>query len=198
MVFLIPIGSRIACVRKRRFDATRHEHEVTADDLGGSIMGAKIRAEGARKRAAEAIREADRAEAEAWSVQMEGYGGPAQRPAQCINGGLGWLEVECKRCKTRASLPLDAIRRPRSMPIWKLDAALDASWIGARKRTKRKQAQAGSCKWNPRLVSPLRTSKLPTWRRNDFALLVGRSQLGTRPCSTYSSHRRITILSSEN
>ena len=79
MVFLIPIGSRIACVRKRRFDATRHEHEVTADDLGGSIMGAKIRAEGARKRAAEAIREADRAEAEAWSVQMEGYGGPAQR-----------------------------------------------------------------------------------------------------------------------
>ena len=32
---------------------------------GGPIMGAKIRAEGARKRAAEAVREADRAEAEA-------------------------------------------------------------------------------------------------------------------------------------
>src|SRR5260370_21690847 len=52
---------------------------------GGRIIGAKIRAEGARKRAAEAIREADRAEAE------EAYGGPAhpapntrQRP----NGGL--------------------------------------------------------------------------------------------------------------
>jgi hypothetical protein len=28
----------------------------------------------------------------------------------CLNGGLGWLEVECNRCKTRASLPLDAIR----------------------------------------------------------------------------------------
>src|SRR5258705_7701767 len=26
--------------------------------------------------------------------------------AQCLNGGLGWLEVECNRCKTRASLPL--------------------------------------------------------------------------------------------
>jgi hypothetical protein len=26
---------------------------------------------------------------------------------------LGWLEVECNRCKTRASLPLDAIWRPR-------------------------------------------------------------------------------------
>jgi hypothetical protein len=50
------------------------------------------------------------AEAEAWSVQMEGYGGPAQPSptiGQCINGGLGWLEVECHRCKTRASLPLD-------------------------------------------------------------------------------------------
>src|SRR3954464_8124768 len=94
---------------------------------GGSIMGAKIRAEGARKRATEAIREADRAEAEAWSVQMEGYGGPAQPSpnlGQCINAGLGWLEVECKRCKTRVSLPLDAIRRPRNTPIWKLEAAL--------------------------------------------------------------------------
>jgi hypothetical protein len=32
--------------------------------------------------------------------------------------------VECNRCKTRASLPLDAIRRPRDTPIWKLEAAL--------------------------------------------------------------------------
>jgi hypothetical protein len=48
-----------------------------------------------------------------------------RRPiAQCLNGGLGWLEVECNRCKTRASLPLDAIRRPRDTPIWKLEAAL--------------------------------------------------------------------------
>jgi hypothetical protein len=29
-----------------------------------------------------------------------------------------------RRCKTRASLPLDAIRRPRDTPIWKLEAAL--------------------------------------------------------------------------
>jgi hypothetical protein len=57
---------------------------------------------------------------------MEGYGGPAQPSptiAQSINGGLGWLEVECNRC-TRASLPLDAIRRPGDTPIWKLEAAL--------------------------------------------------------------------------
>jgi hypothetical protein len=57
----------------------------------------------------------------------EGYGGPAQPSptiGQCLNGGLCWLEVECNRCKTRASLPLDAIRRPRDTPIWKLEASL--------------------------------------------------------------------------
>jgi hypothetical protein len=49
--------------------------------------------------------------------------GPRNRPrrlANASNGGLGWLEVECNRCKTRASLPLNAIRRPRDTPIWKL------------------------------------------------------------------------------
>src|ERR1700674_2783371 len=95
--------------------------------FGGPIMGAKIRATHAREAANKALREADRAEAEAWSIRMEGYGGPAQPSptiAQCLHGGLGWLEVECNRCKTRASLPLDAIRRPRDTPIWKLEAAL--------------------------------------------------------------------------
>ena len=90
-------------------------------------MGAKIRAKNAREAAIKALREADRAEAEAWSVRLEGYGGPAQPSptiGQCLNGGLGWLEVECNRCKTRASLPLDAIRRPKDTPLWKLEASL--------------------------------------------------------------------------
>src|SRR5277367_3207593 len=94
---------------------------------GGRIMGADIRAQGAREAAKQAIRDADRAEAEAWSIRMEGYGGPAQPSptiGQCLNGGLGWLEVECNRCKTRASLPLDAIRRPRDTPLWKLEGSL--------------------------------------------------------------------------
>src|SRR6187431_189461 len=94
---------------------------------GGHIMGADIHAKAARETAQKAIREADRAEAYAWSIRMEGYGGPAQPSptiAQCLNGGMGWLEVECNRCKTRASLPLDAIRRPRDTPIWKLEASL--------------------------------------------------------------------------
>jgi hypothetical protein len=94
---------------------------------GGRIMGADIRAQGAREAAKQTIRDADRAEVEAWSIRMEGYGGPAQPSptiGQCLNGGLGWLEVECNRCKTRASLPLDAIRRPRNTPPWKLEASL--------------------------------------------------------------------------
>jgi hypothetical protein len=60
-------------------------------------MGARIRAQGAREAARKAAREADRAEAEAWSIQMEGYGGPAQPSStigQCISGGYGWLEVK--------------------------------------------------------------------------------------------------------
>lgn len=94
---------------------------------GGRIIGARIRAQSAREAARKATREADRAEAEAWSIQMEGHGGPAQPSptiGQCLNGGVGWLEVECNRCKTRASLPLDAVRRPQDTPIWKLEAAL--------------------------------------------------------------------------
>lgn len=94
---------------------------------GGRIKGANIRARGARETALNALREADRAEAEAWSIRMEGYGGPAQPSptiGQCVNGGLVWLEVECNRCKTRASLPLDAIHRPRDTPLWKLEASL--------------------------------------------------------------------------
>jgi len=45
---------------------------------GGQIMGADIRARQAREDAQKAAREADRAEAHAWSLRMEGYGGPAQ------------------------------------------------------------------------------------------------------------------------
>ena len=39
---------------------------------GGQIMGAQIRARGAREAAQKAIREADRAEAEAWSIRIGG------------------------------------------------------------------------------------------------------------------------------
>jgi hypothetical protein len=94
---------------------------------GGRVRAAKMNADRARKLAIEAAREADRAEAHAWSLRMEGFGGPAQPSptiAQCFNGGYGWLEVKCRRCETRASIPLDAVRRSPNTPIWKLEAAL--------------------------------------------------------------------------
>ena len=58
--------------------------------FGGRIMGAKISAEHARVLAKKAQRDADRADAELWSIRMEAYGGPAQPSptiAQCLNGG---------------------------------------------------------------------------------------------------------------
>jgi len=95
--------------------------------FGDRVRGARIGAQHAREQAREAIRAADAAECLLWSEQMEGFGGPAQPSptiAQCLNGGYGWLEVMCRRCETRASLPLDATRRPRDTPVWKLEAAL--------------------------------------------------------------------------
>ena len=103
---------------------------------GGRIMGAKIRAKAAREEAAKAIRAADRAEAEAWSIRMEGYGGPAQPAptiAQCLNGGIGWLEVKCRRCETRASIPLEHVRRSCDTPIWKPAASLRCRSCGTRR-----------------------------------------------------------------
>lgn len=94
---------------------------------GGRVSAAKINAEHARKRATEAVREADRAEAHAWSLRMEGLGGPAQPSptiAQCLNGGYSWLEVKCHRCETKACIPLGEIKRPRNTPIWMLEASL--------------------------------------------------------------------------
>jgi hypothetical protein len=41
---------------------------------GGRIMGAKTRAETVRQEARKAARAADRAEAEAWSLRLDGYG----------------------------------------------------------------------------------------------------------------------------
>jgi len=50
--------------RKAGWNA-RHEHEKPRGNLGGRILGAEIRAVGAREAAQKANREADRAEADA-------------------------------------------------------------------------------------------------------------------------------------
>ena len=95
--------------------------------FGGQVRAAKMNAEHARKRLWRPPARLTGPRPSAWSLRMEGFGGPAQPSptiGQCLNGGYGWLEVKCRRCETRASIPLDAVRRPRSTPIWKLEAAL--------------------------------------------------------------------------
>jgi hypothetical protein len=76
---------------------------------GGSIMGAKIRAEGARKRAMEAIREADRAEAEApRRSRWKAMAGPRSPHRPSVNAsmagsaGFQWrkLGVVCRGADT--------------------------------------------------------------------------------------------------
>ena len=93
---------------------------------GGQIMGAKMRAETARQEARKAARAADRAEAEAWSVGMEGYGGPAQPSptiGQCLNGGYGWLAHEWQplageHSRYRFTDPDAALCLPRDDRLW--------------------------------------------------------------------------------
>jgi len=89
-----------------------------------AIAGAKIRAQHARERDKEVIREADRAEAEAWSIRMEGYGGPAQPSppiGDALNAGFRYLEVKCAGCSTHSTVDLTTLRRPRETPVWQLE-----------------------------------------------------------------------------
>jgi hypothetical protein len=71
-------SSGIVSARKARFNAGMASTKSRQFIWGGRVKLAKMQAEHARKRAVEAAREAGRAEAEAWSIRMEGYGGPAQ------------------------------------------------------------------------------------------------------------------------
>jgi len=89
---------------------------------GGRIIGAKIRAADAREAAEMAIREADRAAAELWSIQMEAYGYlPANQ--RCSIGGTieGESTSSSRSLLKRASMlagssdwSLDMISRRRS------------------------------------------------------------------------------------
>jgi hypothetical protein len=43
------------------------------------------------------------------------------------------MEVKCHRCETSASIPLDAIRRPRDTPIRKLEGSFRCRSRGTRR-----------------------------------------------------------------
>jgi hypothetical protein len=94
---------------------------------GGQIMGAKIRARGAREAAQKAAREADRAEAYPWSVQMQGYSGPAQPSptiGQCPQRRPGFgSRSSAIGAKTRGE-PAARRHPPAARYTWKPEAAL--------------------------------------------------------------------------
>jgi hypothetical protein len=92
--------------------------------FGSRIRGAKIRAGGSRESHPRCRPRRSGSMVDPDGRLMVGQRNRLRRSGNDLNGGHGWLEVECHRCKTRASLPLDAIRRPRNTPIWKLEAAL--------------------------------------------------------------------------
>jgi hypothetical protein len=88
----------------------------------GAYSGATIRKQTAEEKLAKAQREADVVAAEEWSIRMQFHGGPAQ-PSPTISD-YEWLQVECRRCRHEAQVPLREVRRKRDTPIWKLEAAL--------------------------------------------------------------------------
>jgi hypothetical protein len=61
---------------------------------GGRVSVAKI-AVHASKRAVDAVREADRAEAHAWSLHVEGFGGPAQLSNVSKGKGSNPISRDC-------------------------------------------------------------------------------------------------------
>jgi hypothetical protein len=77
--------------------------------FGDRVRGGRIHAAHAREEAKQGAREVDAAECRLSSEQKKGFGGHAQ-PSPTI---LKVVNVTCHRCETRASVPLDAIRRPR-------------------------------------------------------------------------------------
>jgi hypothetical protein len=97
--------------------------------FGGRISAAKMRADSAKKEAAEKLREAAAETCQAWNYRMIGFGGPAQPSptiAEAIKGGFYYLEVKSAgAAPTRSSITaVNEVRRRPDTPIWKLESSL--------------------------------------------------------------------------
>jgi hypothetical protein len=69
------------------------------------------------------MREADRADVQAWSIRMEGTAGQRSHPRDRAMPQW-WLWLVADQMPSEASIPLEHIRRLRDPLIWKLAAAL--------------------------------------------------------------------------
>jgi hypothetical protein len=73
------------------------------------------------------IREADSLACQSWNERMWSDGGPidpSPSVEQAINGGFGWLEIECSRCRTKRDVDLAALRRVGSTRVHDLASRL--------------------------------------------------------------------------
>lgn len=77
--------------------------------------------------ARQAQKRADQLSCEAWNTRLAQLGGPL-RPSPSIraavNGGYGWLRVECNACQQKAWIDLTKVPRPPETPIWALEPSL--------------------------------------------------------------------------
>jgi hypothetical protein len=64
--------------------STKSRHVI----WGGKIMGVEMREQGAREAAQKPIRDADRAEAEAWSLRMKATAGAPNRARPLDNASM--------------------------------------------------------------------------------------------------------------
>jgi hypothetical protein len=140
--------------------------------FGGRIMAAEMKADSAKKEAAEKLREAAAETCHAWNYRMIGLGGPAQPSptiADAIAGRFCYLEVKCSRCSTHSIVDLTAVnkvrRRPET-PIWRLEASLrcrhyargDTSAAGLRRNAHNRRIPKAS----PEAVNERRQVDSPT------------------------------------
>jgi phage FluMu protein Com len=106
------------------------DRKALAKELTKARAMTKILAErGAEKRSAgkALIREADSLACQSWNERMWADGGPIDPSPtidQAINGGYGWLEIKCPRCKTPRSVDLAALRHVATTVIADLASRL--------------------------------------------------------------------------
>jgi phage FluMu protein Com len=84
----------------------------------------------ARSKGEALIRTADTLLCESWNERMWANGQPIDpSPAidQAINGGYGWLEIECSRCKSRRTVDLSALPHPPTTFVHDLAGRLRCS-----------------------------------------------------------------------
>ncbi|MET3996431.1 phage FluMu protein Com [Bradyrhizobium sp. S3.9.2] len=106
------------------------DRKALAKELGKArAMTTILAAQSAEARAkGEAlIRTADKLLAESWNERMWSVGEPIDPSPtidQAINGGYGWLQIECSRCKAARDVDLAALTHPSTTFVHDLASRL--------------------------------------------------------------------------